>query len=106
MKVLIWGFRTKEEIDAVMQKLIPAQLGYLFYVVSMGEEGAAAQWARWRGAPLLKLGFRVSELEGDKRLEYLARKVDYMVYKRREGDNVGRRLLMMLKGEGKHGTVL
>lgn len=108
MNVLIWGFKTIEEIDGAIETLLCTKLPYLFYVLTTGEETIVAQWGRMRGAPVKKIeygGSRYADLGPEQRLEYLAKRADYLVLKKREGDSYGRRLLMMMKSLGKHGSV-
>lgn len=109
MKILIWGFSTIEEIDGVMQGLIAAEkIPMLFYILSTSPTSTAAQWGERVGLPVLKIGFEGSKfnfLEGDKKLEYLARSADYLVLKDKGGP-VGRRVLMMMKSLEKHGTIV
>lgn len=53
MTVAIVGFSRVEDIDAEMQKLIAESGCYLFNVMIMDAESAAAEWARQNGAPVV-----------------------------------------------------
>ena len=106
LKVLIWGFSSLEEIDRAIQPLIPDKIGYLFYVLTLHRVGIVAKWAEWRGAPVLSLEHMFDSLNGDKKLEYIANEADYILFKKREEDMAGKRVLMMMKGMEKHGTIV
>lgn len=99
MKVLILGFKTKEEIDAEMEKLIAGSGCYLFYVVCGSAAGASYEWAVWRGAPV------VFEEPGSP--QDLIKMADYLVIKLEEKTPAWmKNLVMQWKAAGKHGTVV
>ena len=75
-------------------------------MLTLHRVGVVAKWAEWRGAPILSLEHMFDSLNGDKKLEYIAKNADYILFKKREEDMAGKRVLMMRKGMGKHGTIV
>lgn len=99
MRVLILGFDTKEEIDKEMEKLIESTQCFLFSVVCGSADCASANWAQWRGAPIV--------FSQAKNPQGLLKEADYLVI-RLTSDTPQwiKNLIMEWKAEGKHGTVI
>lgn len=108
MKVLILGFTDYNELDKTMNKLIEDSQTFLFYIICGGLEYTnnktiAEQWAENNGCPIV----RCYEDSLDKMTRKLRSETDYLVMKISDRTPQWQKNLMMqLKSDGKHGTVV
>lgn len=108
MKVLILGFTDYNELNVAMNKLIEDSQTFLFNIICGGLEYSenktiAEQWAENNGCPIV----RCYEQSLDKLLWRLRTETDYLVI--RISDRTPqwqKNLMMQLKADGKHGTVI
>ena len=107
MNVLIIGFDNYKELDDTMQKLINDSQCYLFNVICGGvgqrSTSLAEEWAAKNGAPVAW----ISANDPDELMRKLDKETDYLVMKISDQLPQQFKLLMMkLRGEGKHGTII
>ena len=108
MKVLILGFTNYNELDAAMNKLIEESQTYLFNIICGGVQYSenktiAEQWAENNGCPIV----RCYEKDTETLLKRLRKECDYLVIKIHDRTPQWQKNLMMqLKTDGKHGTVI
>lgn len=108
MKVLILGFTDYNELDAAMNKLIEESQTYLFNIICGGVQFSenktiAEQWAENNGCPIVRL----YNSDFDKLIYQLRKECDYLVIRiSDETPQWQKNLMMQLKSDGKHGTVI
>ena len=110
MKLIICGFTDYNKLDKIMQKLIEDSQCFIFTILCGGikQEGAsrvpslAEEWARKNGAPVEYVWHTDPEIL----LFKLSKQATYIVYDRSNATNWHARLLMKIKAEGGHGTVV
>jgi hypothetical protein len=105
MKVAAAGFWDYDKLDRTLNQLIEEKQFFIFTVLvggtRKGEPSIGERWARNNGAPLEYCYCSDVELL----LEKIAKNADYVIADLSGGQWV-KRLVMKMKGLGKHGTVV
>lgn len=108
MKVIILGKYTYEQLSATMEELIESSQCYLFTIVCGSTEkkmpiGSLSEtWALNNGAPINY----IIESDVNKLIDKIVKSADFVLAFYDGEDAIVRRVIMKMKGEGKHGKVV